>query len=133
MESEGGEPPGVARSLRVPAFRSLFSASTTSTFGAAVSLVSVSWIVYHYTGDPLDISLLGLAGIVPGIVNNLRHRSDVAGVQLIQRFDMREYVIEIVREALYLCLAELQIRQAGHIPNLIFRDLHAVAFFRACL
>jgi len=57
--------------LRNPAFRNLFTASTTSTLGAAISLVSVSWIVYHYTGSSLDIAYLGLTGIVPGIVLGL--------------------------------------------------------------
>jgi MFS family permease len=39
--------------------------------GAAISLVSVSWIVYHYTGSALDVAYLGLTGIVPAIVLGL--------------------------------------------------------------
>src|ERR1700736_5197199 len=45
---------------------------------------------------------------------------------------MREDLVEVVRESFYLGLAELEISEAGHIPDLIFRDLHAVALLRAC-
>jgi MFS family permease len=61
----------LGHSLGSPGFRNLFASTTTSTLGAAISLVSVSWIVYHYTHSPIDIAYLGLTGIVPGIVLGL--------------------------------------------------------------
>lgn len=70
-ESIRVETKGLGHSLRNPAFRSLFGSTTISTLGAAISLVSVSWIVYHYTGSALDIAYVGLTGIVPGIVLGL--------------------------------------------------------------
>jgi MFS family permease len=71
VEPEGVETKVLGHSLQSPAFRNLFASSTTSTLGAAISLVSVSWIVYHFTGSSLDIAYLGLTGIVPGIVLGL--------------------------------------------------------------
>lgn len=71
METDNAESNGLGHSLGIPAFRNLFASGTTSSLGAAISLVSVSWVVYHYTGSALDIAYLGLTGIVPGIVLGL--------------------------------------------------------------
>jgi MFS family permease len=65
------ETEGFGRSFGFAGFRHLFASSTTSALGAAISLVSVSWIVYHYTGSALDVAYLGLTGIVPAIVLGL--------------------------------------------------------------
>jgi DHA3 family macrolide efflux protein-like MFS transporter len=81
------ESPAFGHSLRVPAFRRLFSSATTSTLGAAISLVSVNWIVYHYTGSAVDIAYVGLTGIVPGIVLGL-----FAGV-VADRYNRRSLMI----------------------------------------
>ncbi len=67
MASGGTGVGGFGSSLQHSAFRRLFVSSTASSLGASISLVSVSWIVFHYTGNPLDIAYLGLTGIVPGI------------------------------------------------------------------
>ncbi len=78
---------GFGRSLRHPSFRFLFASSTTSSLGAAISLVSVSWVVYHYTRSAFDIALLGLTGIVPAIVLGL-----IAGV-IADRYDRRSLMV----------------------------------------
>lgn len=77
----------IGHSMRVPAFRLLFASATTSTLGAAISLVSVSWIVYHFTGSSIDIALLGLTGIVPGVVLGL-----LAGV-VADRYNRRSAMV----------------------------------------
>ncbi len=89
----GTDPPplvrasALGRSLRVPPFRNLFASSATSTLGAAVSIVSVNWIVYDYTHSAIAITYVGLTGIVPGIVLGL-----VAGV-LADRYNRRSLML----------------------------------------
>jgi MFS family permease len=70
VASEAGETRSrpLGHSLAHRPFRALFSSATVSTLGASISLVSVNWIVYHYTHNPLDITYVGLTGIAPGIV-----------------------------------------------------------------
>ena len=84
-------PPGVSAAprsvLAVPAFRALFGSQVTSSLGAAISAVSVNWLVYHVTGSALDIAYVGLAGIVPGIVLGL-----LAGV-VADRYNRRRLMI----------------------------------------
>ncbi len=75
------------RSLGIPAFRRLFGSSLTSTLGAAISLVSVNWLVYHYTHSAIDITLLGLTGIGPGIALGL-----IAGVTA-DRYNRRSLMV----------------------------------------
>jgi MFS transporter, ENTS family, enterobactin (siderophore) exporter len=89
---EAGElPPArshvLGQSLRVRAFRNLFGSSTTSTLGAAISIVSVNWIVFHYTQSALDIAYVGLTGIVPGLILGL-----FAGV-LADRYNRRSLMV----------------------------------------
>ena len=81
------EAQSLGQPLRSPAFRRLFASSVTSTLGAAISLVSVNWIVYHYTHNTLDITYLGLTGIVPGIALGL-----VAGV-IADRYNRRSLMV----------------------------------------
>lgn len=81
------KPRGLGHSLRSPAFRNLFASSTASTLGAAISLVSVNWIVYHYTQNALDITYVGLTGIVPGILLGL-----FAGV-IADRYNRRSLMV----------------------------------------
>ncbi|MCI4372700.1 MAG: MFS transporter [Thermoplasmata archaeon] len=87
MESGKEETRGLGHSLGNREFRNLFGSSTASTFGAAISLVSVSWIVYHYTGSTLDIAFLGLTGIIPGVVLGL-----LAGV-VADRYNRRSLMV----------------------------------------
>ena len=77
----------LGQSLRYPAFRNLFASSATSTLGAAISLVSVNWIVYHFTQSALDITYVGLTGIAPGIVLGL-----FAGV-IADRYNRRSLMV----------------------------------------
>jgi len=77
----------LGRPLQSPAFRRLFASSVTSTLGAAISLVSVNWIVYHYTHNTLDITYLGLTGIAPGIALGL-----FAGV-IADRYNRRSLMV----------------------------------------
>ena len=78
---------GLGHSLRYPGFRNLFSSSAASNFGSAVSIVAVSWIVYHYTGSSLDVAYLGLVEIGPGIVLGL-----AAGV-VADRYNRRSLMV----------------------------------------
>lgn len=77
----------LGQSLGNASFRRLFGSSVTSTLGAAISLVSVNWIVYHYTRSAIDITYLGLTGIVPGIVLGL-----LAGV-VADRYNRRSLMV----------------------------------------
>ena len=86
-ESVMPRPRGFGHSLRVSGFRNLFASSATSTLGAAISLVSVNWIVYHYTHSAIDITYVGLTGIVPGIVLGL-----FAGV-IADRYNRRSLMV----------------------------------------
>ncbi|MGA7862183.1 MAG: MFS transporter [Thermoplasmata archaeon] len=81
------QPGGLGHSLRFPGFRNLFSSSAASTFGYAVSIVAVSWIVYHYTQSALDVAYLGLVEIGPGIVLGL-----AAGV-VADRYNRRSLMV----------------------------------------
>jgi MFS family permease len=87
MAKEGAGGHGFGRSFVSPGFRCLFASSTASTLGASISLVSVSWIVYHYTGSPIDVAYLGLTGIVPGIILGL-----LAGV-VADRYNRRSLMV----------------------------------------
>jgi MFS family permease len=78
---------GFGQSFHSPEFRKLFASSTISTLGAAISLVSVSWVVYRYTGSSLDIAYLGLTGIAPAIALGL-----VAGV-VADRYNCRSLMV----------------------------------------
>lgn len=78
---------GLGHSLRTPAFRRLFASSAASTLGAAISAVSVNWIVYHYTHSALYIAYVGLTGILPGIVLGL-----AAGV-VADRYNRRSLMV----------------------------------------
>ncbi len=78
---------GLGHSLRYPGYRRLFSSSAASNFGSAVSIVAVSWIVYHYTGSSLDVAYVGLVEIGPGIVLGL-----AAGV-VADRYNRRSLMV----------------------------------------
>lgn len=76
-----------AVSLRSRSFRCLVGSAIASALGAAVSSVSVNWLVYHYTGSTLDVAYVGLAGVVPGIALGL-----FAGV-IADRYDRRRLMV----------------------------------------
>jgi MFS family permease len=86
-ESEAPKPVELGHSMRSPGFRRLFASSAASTLGAAISLVSVNWIVYHYTHSAVAVALVGLTGIVPGIVLGL-----FAGV-IADRYNRRSLMV----------------------------------------
>jgi MFS family permease len=87
VESTSVDGTRFGHALRHPAFRNLFAASTASSLGAAISVVSVSWVVYHFTGSALDIAYVGLTGIVPAIALGL-----FAGV-LADRYNRRSVMV----------------------------------------
>lgn len=76
-----------ARSLWAGPFRNLFGSAVTSTLGQAISIVSVNWIVFHYTQNAIDVAYVGLAEVCPGIVLGL-----LAGV-LADRYNRRSLMI----------------------------------------
>jgi MFS family permease len=73
----------------------------TSAVGGSITGVSLSWLIYHYTGSTLDIAYLGLTGVVPGVVLGL-----LAGV-LADRYDRRRLMVtsDIVRASTMAGLA----------------------------
>ena len=81
--------------FRSPPFAKFFGSAVTANAGFAISAVSVNWIVYHYTQSALDVSYLGLTGIVPGIVLGL-----LAGV-VADRYNRRNLMVtaDVVRMA----------------------------------
>lgn len=74
-------------------YRYLFGSTAASAIGASITGISLSWLVYHYTGSTLDIAYLGLTGVVPGVVLGL-----LAGV-LADRYDRRKLMVtsDVVR------------------------------------
>lgn len=80
-------PGGMGHSLRIGAFRNVFASATVSALGGAVSAISVTWVVYHYTHSALDIAFLGMTGILPGIALGL-----LAGV-LADRYNRRTLMV----------------------------------------
>ena len=40
-------------------FRFLLGSTTTSALGGSITGVSLSWLIYHFTGSTLDIAYLG--------------------------------------------------------------------------
>jgi MFS family permease len=70
-----------------PGFRFLLGSTATSALGGSITAVSLSWLIYHFTGSTLDIAYLGLTGVVPGIVLGL-----LAGV-LADRYDRRRLMV----------------------------------------
>ncbi len=127
-DRRAGAPPaqGVGHSLRQAPFRRLFASSVTSTLGAAISLVSVNWIVYHYTRSPIDITYVGLTGVVPGIVLGL-----LAGV-LADRYNRRSLMVlaDLVRMASMAVLAAALYLTGFSLP-LILAVMTLVACFSA--
>ncbi len=74
-------------------FKNLFASTTVAAFGGSVSIVAVNWIVWTYTHNPLYISYLGLAEIVPAIILGL-----LAGV-IADRYDKKMLMVtsDVVR------------------------------------
>lgn len=80
--------PGPTGTILVnPGFRFLLGSTATSALGGSITGVSLSWLIYHYTGSTLDVAYLGLTGVVPGVVFGL-----FAGV-LADRYDRRKLMV----------------------------------------
>ena len=73
--------------LRNRDFRNLYIAGVASAAGASIAIVSISWIVYESTGSAIDITYVGLAGVVPAIALGL-----VAGA-LADRYNRRRVMV----------------------------------------
>ena len=97
-DEPGGRYASVASSR---GFRSLLGSTATSALGSSITSVALSWLIYHYTGNPLDIAYLGLTGVAPGIALGL-----FAGV-LADRYDRRRLMVasDTVRAAAMAILA----------------------------
>ncbi len=70
-----------------PGFRFLLGSTATSALGSSTTAISLSWLIYHYTGSALDIAYLGLTGVIPGVALGL-----FAGV-LADRYDRRRLMV----------------------------------------
>ncbi len=75
------------RLLTNPAYARVFFAGLGSTAGSAIASVCLVWIVFVDTGSPLDVGLLGTAGLVAGIL------FAVFGGTLVDRYDRRRLMI----------------------------------------
>lgn len=53
--------------LRLPEFRRFISARVWLTLATRVQALTVSWQIFHLTGDPLALGLIGLAEALPSI------------------------------------------------------------------
>jgi predicted MFS family arabinose efflux permease len=73
--------------IRNPNFLRLYFASVASSGGAAVAIVSISWLVYTSTGSAIAITYVGLAGVAPGVVLAL-----IAGV-VADRYNRRRVMV----------------------------------------
>ncbi len=84
-----------------PGFRFLLGSTTTSAIGGSITGISLSWLIYHFTGSALDVAYLGLTGVVPGIVLGL-----LAGV-LADRYNRRRLMVtsDVIRALAMMGLA----------------------------
>ncbi len=64
----------------------------------------------------------------PGFVQNLRHRLDSDGIQLVQFVDVGQDAVQIPSHARDLVIAQRQVRQFGNVPHFLFSKLHAFFF-----
>ncbi|MBF9221831.1 MFS transporter [Hymenobacter ruricola] len=86
--------------LRVPDFRRLVSARTLLTVATRVQGLVVSWQIYHLTGDPLALGLIGLSEAIPSIVVSL-YAGYVADTV------RRKNIVVLALAVLVLCAAAL--------------------------
>jgi MFS family permease len=86
--------------LRVPDFRRLVSARTLLTVATRVQGLVVSWQIYHLTGDPLALGLIGLSEAIPSIVVSL-YAGYVADTV------RRKNIVTLALTVLVLCAAAL--------------------------
>jgi MFS family permease len=84
-----------------PALSPAPCSTATSALGGSITAISLSWLIYHYTGSTLDIAYLGLTGVVPGAILGL-----LAGV-LADRYDRRQLMVtsDVVRALAIAVLA----------------------------
>jgi len=75
------------RLLGAPAYARLFSAGLGSTLGSAIASICLVWIVFTATRSPLDVGLLGTAGLAAAILFS------VFGGTLVDRYDRRRLMI----------------------------------------
>lgn len=86
----------MAGPLGIPAYRALFASALVAGLGGSIADVAVNWVVFHYTQNALDISLLGLTGFGPSIALGL-----FAGV-VADRYNRRSIMVsaDVARFAL---------------------------------
>ncbi|HEV2316106.1 MAG TPA: MFS transporter [Thermoplasmata archaeon] len=110
--------------LRRPNFRRLWIGSVTSSLGAAVGTLVVTWLVYSTTGSALAVSLLGIVQFVPTLAFGL-----LAGA-LIDRLDRRRVLVgcDLARVGCFGALAVLVLLY-GAIPGLLIGVMFAAATF----
>jgi hypothetical protein len=82
-------------------FQKLYAAGITSSSGAAVTGVSILWIVFASTRSPIDVGLVGATQLAGGLVFSL------VGGGLVDRHDRRNLMIsaDVVRAATIAGLA----------------------------
>ncbi len=68
-------------------FVRLYVASVASAMGASVAIVSISWLVYTTTHSAIDVTYVGLAGVLPAVALGL-----IAGA-LADRYNRRRVMV----------------------------------------
>ncbi len=57
--------------LRIPSFRRILLGRLFLTLGIQIQAVSIGWLLYIKTGDPLALGLSGLAEAIPYITTSM--------------------------------------------------------------
>src|SRR5579871_5135711 len=79
------------------------------------------------------LAILAQCGVFLGIVQDLRHGLHLRRVELVQRINVREDFVQVFGKPADFFACEFQVRQVSDIANFLLGDLHADAFFLACL
>ncbi|HZY92989.1 MAG TPA: MFS transporter [Thermoplasmata archaeon] len=87
--------------FRSSGYRLLLGSAIASAVGGSISGISITWLVYHYTGSTIDVAYVGLTGVLPGITLGL-----FAGV-LADRYNRRRLMVtaDLVRMVAMAALA----------------------------
>ena len=72
-------------------------------------------------------------GRFAGFVEHLGHRLDAGSIHLVELVHVYQDLVQVGPQPRHFRFGQFQIGQVRDIPNLVFGDFHASAFFRACL
>ncbi len=113
--------------LRVPDFRRYVTARVLLTVATRVQSLAVSWQIYHLTGNPLSLGLIGLSEAIPSIVVSLYAGHVADSVR-------RKNIVVAAQSLLLLCVVALAALASPYGLGLLAKDswhtlpLYAVIF-----